>query len=258
MKLGKETRQPWIGGNWKMYKTIPEVRAFMQALKPGLPDSLNVETVLAPPFTALEVLGREIQGSPIKLAAQNVHWAPEGAYTGEISCAMLRDAVCTFCIIGHSERRQLFRETDEMIRKKFLACIQAGLKPVLCVGETLEEREAGRIEPVITRQLLEAVQELSPEDIAQGVIAYEPVWAIGTGKTATPAMAQEVHAFIRRLLETQFNKTLAKEKRIVYGGSVTPENIGALYSEPDIDGALVGGASLNPDKFLALIKEVNQ
>lgn len=256
--MEKEKRQPWIGGNWKMYKTIPEVKAFIQTLKAGLPASLGVETVLAPPFTALEVLGRDIQGTPIKLSAQNVHWAPEGAYTGEISSSMLRDLSCTYCIIGHSERRQLFGETDEMIRKKFLACLQAGLKPVLCVGETLEEREAGRIEPVITRQLLEAVQELSPEEIAQGVIAYEPVWAIGTGKTATPAMAQEVHAFIRSLLETQFNKTLANGTRIVYGGSVTPENIGALYAEPDIDGALVGGASLNPEKFLALIKEVNQ
>ena len=241
-----------------MYKTIPEVRSFIQALRPGLPGSLKVETVIAPPFTTLEVLGREIQDTPIKLAAQNVHWAPEGAFTGEVSCAMLRDVGCTYCIIGHSERRHLFGETDEMIRKKFQACLKAGLKPVLCVGETLEEREAGRIQQVITRQLLEVLQEFSPEEISEGVIAYEPVWAIGTGKTATPAMAQEVHAFIRDLLETQFNKTLAKGKRIVYGGSVTPENIGALYAEPDIDGALVGGASLNPDKFMALIKEVNQ
>jgi triosephosphate isomerase len=256
--LKDNTRQPWIGGNWKMFKTIQEVKSFIQALKPVLPAPLKVETVIAPPFTALEVLGQEIQNTPIKLAAQNVHWASEGAYTGEVSCAMLRDVRCTYCIIGHSERRQIFGETDEMIRKKFQACLKSGLKPVLCVGETLEEREAGRIKQVITRQLLEAVQELFPEEIAEGVIAYEPVWAIGTGKTATPAMAQEVHGLIRTLLETQFNKTLAKGKRIVYGGSVTPENIGALYAEPDIDGALVGGASLNPDKFLALIKEVNQ
>jgi triosephosphate isomerase (TIM) len=256
--LKNTTRQPWIGGNWKMFKTIPEVRSFIQDLRPVLPGSLKVDTVIAPPFTALEVLGREIKNTPIKLAAQNVHWAPEGAFTGEVSCAMLRDVSCTYCILGHSERRQLFGETDEMIRKKFQACLKAGLKPVLCVGETLEEREAGRIQQVITRQLLEAVQEFSPEEIAEGVIAYEPVWAIGTGKTATPAMAQEVHALIRSLLETQFNKTLAMGKRIVYGGSVTPENIGALYAEPDIDGALVGGASLNPDKFMALIKEVNQ
>jgi triosephosphate isomerase (TIM) len=251
-------RQPWIGGNWKMFKTIPEVRGFVQALRPNLPDSLKVETVIAPPFTALEVLGREARNTPIKLAAQNVHWAPEGAYTGEVSCAMLRDVGCTYCLLGHSERRHIFGETDEMIRKKLGACLQAGLLPVLCVGETLEERDAGRIEAVLSRQLLEAVQELPLEQIALGVIAYEPVWAIGTGKTATPAMAQEVHAFIRGLLETQFNKTLANQKRIVYGGSVTPENIGALFAEPDIDGALVGGASLNPEKFLALIKEVNQ
>jgi triosephosphate isomerase (TIM) len=256
--MEKNIRQPWIGGNWKMFKIIPEVLNYFQDLKDGIPSPLHVEVVIAPPFTALQALGREIQGSPVQLAAQNVHWAEEGAFTGEISTRMLGDVGCTYCIIGHSERRQLFAETDNQVRQKLLACLKAGLKPILCIGETLEEREGGRIQEVITRQLLAAVQGLSMEDISQGVIAYEPVWAIGTGRSATPSAAQEVHAFIRGLLETSFNKTVAMGKRIVYGGSVTPENIQELFTEADIDGALVGGASLNVKKFLALIKEVNQ
>jgi len=241
-----------------MFKTIPEALTYIQALKAGLPSPLNVETVLAPPFTALQALGRELQDSPVKLSAQDVHWAEEGAFTGEISPSMLRDVGCTYCIIGHSERRQLFGETDDQVRKKLLSCLKAGLEPILCVGETLEEREGDRIQTVIARQIQEALKGLSAEDLRLGVIAYEPVWAIGTGRSATPAAAQEVHAFIRGLLEDGFNKTLAMEKRIVYGGSVTPDNIRELYSQPDIDGALVGGASLKPDKFLALIKEVNR
>ena len=241
-----------------MFKTIPEALDFLQSLKAGMPESLRTEVVIAPPFTALEASIRATRGSSLQLAAQDVHWADEGAYTGEISPRMLRDVGCSYCLIGHSERRQWFGETDSQVAQKLQACLKAGLNPVLCIGETLEEREGGRIKQVITRQLLTAVQELSPEDLAQGVIAYEPVWAIGTGRSATPALAQEVHAFIRELLESSFNKTVAKGKRIVYGGSVTPENIGELFAEPDIDGALVGGASLKAEKFLALIKEVNQ
>lgn len=240
-----------------MFKTIPEALDFIKALKAGLPGPLRAEVVIAPPFTALQAVGRELTGSPVQLSAQDCHWAEEGAFTGEISPPMLKDVGCAYCIIGHSERRQYFGETDAHVARKLQACLKGGLQPVLCIGETLEEREKGRVEQVITRQLLTAVQELSPEDLVQGVIAYEPVWAIGTGKTATPAAAQEVHAFIRDLLKRGFNKTVAKGKRIVYGGSVTPENIQELYSEPDIDGALVGGASLKADKFLALIKEVN-
>ena len=249
-------RRPWIGGNWKMFKTIPEALSTFQELKAGLPDPLRSEVIIAPPFTALSALGKVIQDGPIQLAAQNVHWAEEGAFTGEVSTRMLVDVGCTYCIIGHSERRHVFGETDEQIHRKIVACLKAGLKPVLCLGETLEEREEGRIQEVISRQLMNAVKQLSPEDLAQGVIAYEPVWAIGTGKSATPAEAQEVHAFIRGLVEDRFNKTLAMEKRIVYGGSVTPDNIRELYGKPDIDGALVGGASLKAEKFLPLIKEV--
>ncbi len=241
-----------------MFKTIPEALDFTRELKAGLPDPLRAEVVLAPPFTALQAVGREIQGSSIQLSGQDVHWAEEGAFTGEISPPMLRDVGCDYCLIGHSERRHWFGETDTQVAQKLQACLKAGLKPVFCIGETLEEREGGRTLQVITRQLLTAVQGLSLEEMAQGVIAYEPVWAIGTGRSATPEAAQEVHAFIRRLLEGRFNKTVAKELRIVYGGSVTPENIQELHSEPDIDGALVGGASLKAEKFLALIKEVNR
>ncbi|MCJ7833012.1 MAG: triose-phosphate isomerase, partial [Deltaproteobacteria bacterium] len=250
--MEKNLRRPWIGGNWKMFKTIPETLDFIRALMAGMPNPIQTDVVVAPPFTALQTLGREIQGSSVQLAAQNVHWAEDGAFTGEISTRMLRDVGCTYCIIGHSERRHLFGETDAHVRQKLLACLKAGLKPVLCVGETLEEREGDRIREVISRQFMEAVQGLSMEDIAQGVIAYEPVWAIGTGRSATPEAAQEVHAFIRGFLAGHFNKTLAKGERIVYGGSVTPGNIRELCAEPDIDGALVGGASLNAEKFLAL------
>jgi triosephosphate isomerase (TIM) len=257
-RLGKNERRPWIGGNWKMFKTIPEALSTLQELKAGIPNRLLADVIIAPPFTALFALGKAVQGSPVQLAAQNVHWAEDGAFTGEISTRMLLDVGCTYCIIGHSERRHVFGETDEQVHRKVTACLKAGLKPILCVGETLEERETGRIQEVIGRQLKKAVQGLSPEDMAQGVIAYEPVWAIGTGRSATPAEAQEVHAFIRGLVEDRFNKSLAKDKRIVYGGSVTPDNIGELYTRPDIDGALVGGASLKAEKFLPLIKEVHQ
>lgn len=256
--MAEELRRPWIGGNWKMFKTVPEALSTFQELKAGLPAPLRTEVVIAPPFTALSELGKAIQDGPVQLAAQNVHWADEGAFTGEISTRMLIDTGCTYCLIGHSERRHIFGETDDQVQRKFAACLKSGLRPVLCLGETLEEREEDRIQAVIERQMLKAVEGLSPEAMARGLVAYEPVWAIGTGRSATPAQAQEVHAFIRGLLQTRFNKTLAKEARIVYGGSVTPENIGDLRSQPDIDGALVGGASLKADKFLALIKEVNQ
>jgi len=256
--MGNNARRPWIGGNWKMFKTIPEALDTFQELKAGLPDPLQAEVIIAPPFTALSALARVTQDGPVQLAAQNVHWAEDGAFTGEISTRMLVDVGCTYCLIGHSERRHVFGETDDQVHRKFLACIKAGLRPVLCLGETLEEREEGRIQAVIERQLLKAVEGVLPETMARGVVAYEPVWAIGTGRSATPAQAQEVHAFIRGLVQTRFNKTLALETRIVYGGSVTPDNIRDLRSEADIDGALVRGASLKADKFLALIKEVNQ
>jgi triosephosphate isomerase len=240
-----------------MYKTIPEARKTIQDLKSGLPNPLQTEVIIAPPFTALASVGQELQDSPLLLSAQNCHWAEAGAFTGEVSPGMLKDVGCAYCLVGHSERRQLFGETDDRVRQKVQACLKAGLKPVVCIGETLEERDGGQVETVINRQLREAFRGLTPEEAALGVIAYEPVWAIGTGRSATPAAAQEVHAFIRTLLEEVFNKTVAIDKRIVYGGSVTPENVRDLIRQEDIDGALVGGASLDPKKFLALIVEVN-
>jgi triosephosphate isomerase len=240
-----------------MYKTIPEARKTIQDLKSGLPNPLQTEVIIAPPFTALASVGQELQDSPLLLSAQNCHWAEAGAFTGEVSPGMLKDVGCAYCLVGHSERRQLFGETDDRVHQKVQACLKAGLKPVVCIGETLEERDGGQVETVINRQLREAFRGLTPEEAALGVIAYEPVWAIGTGRSATPAAAQEVHAFIRTLLEEVFNKTVAIDKRIVYGGSVTPENVRDLIRQEDIDGALVGGASLDPKKFLALIVEVN-
>jgi triosephosphate isomerase len=256
--MKNKDRRPWIGGNWKMFKTIPEAREFIRVLLPALPHPLQTDVIIAPPFTALNVLYRDIQGSPVQLAAQNVHWAEEGAFTGEISTRMLRDAGCTYCLIGHSERRQVFGETDDQVRQKVSACLKGEMKPVLCVGETLSERDAGQVREVISRQIGVGLQGLSAVDIEGIVIAYEPVWAIGTGRSATPAAAQEVHAFIRGLLVEGFNKTLAMRTRIVYGGSVTPDNIRELYVQKDIDGALVGGASLKIEKFMPLIREVNQ
>jgi triosephosphate isomerase (TIM) len=248
-------RTCWIGGNWKMHKTVGEALSLVQALKAGLPGGEAVEVVVAPPFTALPAVGQALQGTPIQLAAQNLHWADQGAYTGEISPIMLREVGCRWALVGHSERRQWFQESDAVIRQKIGACLRAGLQPVFCVGETLEERDAGQVEAVLSRQIREGLQGLSSEEAAQGVLAYEPVWAIGTGKTATPEAAQAVHAFIRKLLSEQFDKRVATEKRIVYGGSVTPETARALMSQPDIDGGLVGGASLKPESFIAIIRE---
>jgi triosephosphate isomerase len=248
-------RSRWIGGNWKMNKTIGEARELARALKAGLPAAGSVEVVVAPPFTALRSVADELQGTRVQLAAQNLHWAAQGAYTGEISPPMVRDAGCRQAIIGHSERRQWFGETDELINRKIGACLQHDLAPVFCVGETLEEREAGRVEEVLSRQIREGLRGLSREEAARGVIAYEPVWAIGTGKTATPETAQQVHAFLRGLLAELYDKTVASAKRIVYGGSMTPETARGLLIQPDIDGGLIGVASLKAESFIAIVKE---
>ena len=248
-------RRLWIGGNWKMHKTIGEALALAQSLKDGLPHSEAVEVVIAPPFTALPAVGSALRGTLIQLAAQNIHWADQGAYTGEISPGMLREVGCRYVLIGHSERRHWFKETDSVINQKMQASLRAGLQPVFCIGETLEEREAERVEAVLSRQIREGLQGFSAEQAASGVIAYEPVWAIGTGKTATPEMAQAVHSFIRGLLAELFDKRVASDKRIVYGGSVTPETTRALLAQADIDGGLVGGASLNAEPFIAIIEE---
>ena len=248
-------RRLWIGGNWKMYKTIGEALTLVQSLKDGMPHSEAVEVVIAPPFTALPAVGPALRGTSIQLAAQNLHWADQGAYTGEISPGMLREVGCRYVLIGHSERRHWFKETDAVINQKMQAGLRAGLQPVFCIGETLEEREADRVEAVLSRQIREGLQGFSAEQAASGVIAYEPVWAIGTGKTATPEMAQAVHSFIRGLLADLFDKRVASDKRIVYGGSVTPETTRALLAQADIDGGLVGGASLKAEPFIAIIEE---
>jgi triosephosphate isomerase len=248
-------RSYWIGGNWKMHKTIGEALDLARALKAGLPSTEAVEVVVAPPFTALQAVAEELRGSAVQLAAQNLHWADQGAYTGEISPIMIRDAGCRQVIVGHSERRQLFGETDPSIRRKIEACLTHGLGPVFCVGETLEEREGGRVEEVLTRQIREGLRDFTREEAARGVIAYEPVWAIGTGRTATPEMAQQVHGFIRGMLTEIYDKDLATAKRIVYGGSLTPETARGLLDQPDIDGGLIGGASLKPESFIAIVKE---
>ena len=248
------SRMPLIAGNWKMHGTRSEALSLAATLARNVGQERGREIVLAPPFTALEVVGKEIAGSSIKLGAQNVHWEPKGAFTGEVSVGMLKEAGCTHVIIGHSERRQFFGETNETVCKRLVAALGAGLVPIVCVGETLAEREADATEAVIARQVESACGSLRSEQLASCVIAYEPVWAIGTGRTATPGQAQEVHHAIRRQLTALGSATTAERVRIIYGGSVKADNIDALMAEPDIDGALVGGASLDADSFTRIVK----
>jgi len=247
-----ESRVPLIAGNWKMHKTIAEATALAQAVRDGISNPPPAEVVLAPPFTALAAVAQVLSGSPIQLAAQNTFWERHGAYTGEISPQMLVDAGCQYVIIGHSERRQYFGETNDTVNRKITAALSAGLKPIVCIGETLKEREAMETLGRISNQIQEGLAGLTAGQVERLVMAYEPVWAIGTGRTATPQQAQEVHAFIRQLLQDHFGAQVAGSLRLLYGGSVTPDNIRELIGEPDIDGALVGGASLKADSFLCL------
>ncbi len=246
-------RRPLIAGNWKMNLGLKEAAALLQALKAGLDGQEAAEIAVFPPFTALAVAAEALRGSRIGLGGQNMFWEPKGAFTGEISPVQLKDAGCALVLLGHSERRQHFGETDENLRKKIQAAVAHGLVPVLCVGETLEEREGGRTWVVLERQISGALAGLAPAQLSTLVIAYEPVWAIGTGRTATPQQAEEAHRFIRGKLASLFDQGLAQSRRILYGGSVTPENVDALMAEPDIDGALVGGASLKAEGFLRII-----
>lgn len=247
-------RKPIIAGNWKMHKTRQQAADLANALAASVGTYDAVEVVLCPPFTALETVAQAIRGTKISLGAQNCHWADQGAYTGEISPLMLVDVGCKYVIIGHSERRQYFAETDESINKKAQAAYRHGLIPIICVGETLEERQAGKTESVVTSQVRGCLQGLPAEKVAESVIAYEPVWAIGTGQTATKEQAQEVHALIRKLVAEMFSTDVAEKIRIQYGGSVKPQNIRELMAQPDIDGALVGGASLEADSFAAIVR----
>jgi triosephosphate isomerase len=249
-------RRKFVCGNWKMHKTAPEAIALVKELAAGIAEASGggkVQVAVAPTFTALSSAAGALAGTGIELAAQNVHWESQGAFTGEISAAMLADAGCAHCIVGHSERRQLFGETDEGVRKKVGALLAATIKPIVCVGETLAEREANRTLEVVERQVRGGLQGLSAEQLASVTVAYEPVWAIGTGKTATSAQAQEVHAAIRALLR-QLGGPVGDQIRIQYGGSVKPDNAAELMSQPDVDGALVGGASLKAKDFLAIVK----
>ena len=245
-------RRPLVAGNWKMHKTLAEAAALAREIRQGYKETMAAEVVLAPPFTALTTVAQEISGSAIQLAAQDMFWEKQGAYTGAISPLMLKDAGCRLVIIGHSERRQYFGETNETVNKKIKAALENGLTPIVCIGETLAQREAQETMTVITSQVTEGLTGLGPEELSRLIIAYEPVWAIGTGRTATPDQAQEVHSVIRRLLVDQAGAEVANGLRILYGGSVTPDNIRELAQAPDIDGALVGGASLKADSFLKI------
>ena len=237
-----------------MFTVIDEAKALVQDLKGRVQNVTNVEIVVCPPFISLQTVKDVLAGSNIGLGAQNVFWEKNGAFTGEVSAPMLKSVGCAYVIIGHSERRTYFSETDSTVNKRIFAALAEGLKPIVCVGETLEEREAGKTFDVIKRQITGGLANLSTEQMMPVVIAYEPVWAIGTGKTATPAQAQEVHAFIRQLLKELFGQATADATRLQYGGSVKPENAAELMSQPDIDGALVGGASLKAETFEKIIK----
>jgi triosephosphate isomerase len=247
-------RIPLIAGNWKMYKTINEAMQLANGLKRELLDFMKAEVAVCPPFTNLSAVYEVVMETNIKLGAQDLFWEKEGAYTGEISPIMLKDCGCEYVIIGHSERRKYFSESDEFVNNKIKTALEVGLLPICCVGEVLEQREEGKTIEVIQRQLEGAFKELLPRDMTNVVIAYEPVWAIGTGKTATPDQAQEVHKFIRSWLESKFSKETADKLRILYGGSVKPGNIAELMKQEDIDGALVGGASLEVTSFASLVK----
>jgi triosephosphate isomerase len=248
-------RRPLIAGNWKMHKTLGEAVALVGELRAGLaPNPPEVDVLVAPPFTALVAVATAAKGSGIAVAAQDMHWEKQGAFTGAVSPAMLRDVGCSHVILGHSERRQLFGETDEGVGRKARAAFDHGLLPILCVGETLPERDSDQTLPVVERQLDRALAALSPEEAARAVVAYEPVWAIGTGRAATAEQAQEVHAFIRRRVAVSHGDSVAGALRILYGGSVKPDNIGPLMAQPDIDGALVGGACLQAESFLGIVR----
>jgi triosephosphate isomerase len=247
-------RKPVIAGNWKMYKTVGESVAAALALKPLVANANHCEIIIAPVFTSLKSVADRLEGSNIKIAAQNCATEQkEGALTGEIAGFMVRDAGCSHVIVGHSERRQYFFETDEMVSRKAQAGIAAGLTAIVCVGETLEQRDHGNAEQVVREQLIGGLSGLTASDLDRIIVAYEPVWAIGTGRTATPEQAQEMHAFIRRVFAERHSTSAAEALRILYGGSVKPDNVAGLMKQPDIDGGLVGGASLNAESFAQIV-----
>lgn len=246
-------RKPLIAGNWKMNLTVAEAAVLAASIAEGCRNLTDREVMLAPPYTALAAVAEAVKDSVIQVAGQNVGWEKAGAYTGEISPVMLHDVGATMVILGHSERRYIFAEDDELINRRLVGALDFALTPVLCIGETLDERKEGSTFKVLERQLRRDLEDVTPGQAERLVIAYEPVWAIGTGKTATKEQAQEAHCFIRGVLTELFEKKLARSTRILYGGSVKPENIDSLMAEPDIDGALVGGAALKSESFNRII-----
>jgi len=248
-------RKTVIAGNWKMNNDLKESEKLIVELKNLLQnEKLNCDVIVCPPFTSLSEASKLVKGTVIKLGAQNMHFEDNGAFTGEVSASMLRSAGCEYVILGHSERRHIFGESDEVINKKIKKALAAGLKPIFCIGELLEERENGTTNDVVKRQVLKGLDGISADDMKNIIVAYEPVWAIGTGKTASPAQAQEVHEFIRDLIEIDYSLEVANDLVIQYGGSVKPDNAKELLSQKDIDGALVGGACLKADSFMGIIK----
>lgn len=251
-------RRPCVAGNWKMHMTVKESLALVKELRPGLVEFKSVDSVICPPFTALERVAKQLEETDISLGAQNLFWEEKGAYTGEISPLMIAE-LADHVIIGHSERRAYFQDTDEAVNKKIKAALAAGLKPILCVGETLKENEAGKTGEVVSRQLTSALEDLEEAQVREMMIAYEPVWAIGTGKAATPDGANQViKTHIREELARLVSAEIAQEMRILYGGSVKPENARDFFQQPDIDGALVGGASLQAAAFIEITKVAAQ
>jgi triosephosphate isomerase len=242
-----------MAGNWKMFKTIPETEKFVTELLPLVSASTHCDIAVAPPFTALAAAARSARGSRVAVAAQDLHWEKQGAFTGEVSAGMLVDAGCAYVIIGHSERRHIFGETDQAVFQKTRAALGAGLIPIVCVGETLAERQGGQTEAVLRRQFEGSLGGLTGPEFGRIIIAYEPVWAIGTGRTATPEIAAEAHRFLRSLAGDKFGKPGAEALRILYGGSVKPDNVRGLMAQPELDGTLVGGASLDPKSFAAIV-----
>jgi triosephosphate isomerase len=247
-----------IAGNWKMNKTNSEAAAFASDLKTKIDSIQKTEMVVCPPFTALAIVAETLRGSRVKVGAQNLFWEPSGAFTGEISTAMIESTGCQYVIIGHSERRQYFGETNQTVNKKIKQTLTSRLIPIVCIGETLQQRQNGQTEQVVRTQMVEGLEGLAADQVQRLVIAYEPVWAIGTGVTATPEQAEEVHFYIRELLRKQCDGRIAEVIPILYGGSVKTDNIQDLISKPDIDGALIGGASLNVDGFVQMIKVSEQ
>jgi triosephosphate isomerase len=246
-------RKKIVAGNWKMNKLVGEATELAGAVKRSLAERTDVEVVLCPPFTVLKTVGDIIANTQVKLGAQNMHWEKEGAFTGEVSAGMLRDLFCHYVILGHSERRQFFNETDSIVNRKVKAALAANLTPIVCVGETLEQRDANQIEDVVTGQVMKSLAGLDETGFRRTVVAYEPIWAIGTGRTATAGQAQEVHALIRKVLARMSNPGAAQAVRIQYGGSVKPSNARELFAQPDIDGGLIGGAALDAVSFVEIV-----